>query len=77
MPDLVLEQGAQRLDQRELQVVGQAADVVVRLDVGRALAAAGLDHVGVERALDEELDGLAGVAGVGDDLALGALERPG
>ena len=31
--DLVLEQRAQRLDQLELQVVGQAADVVVALDV--------------------------------------------
>ena len=54
--DLVLEQGPQRLDQPELQVVGQPADVVVALDVGRALAAAGLDHVRVERALDQELD---------------------
>ena len=53
---LVLEQGPQRLDQLELQVVGQPADVVVALDVGRALAAAGLDHVGVEGALDEPLD---------------------
>ena len=55
-PDLVLEQGAQRLDQLELEVVGQPADVVVGLDVGGAGAAAGLDHVGVERALHEERD---------------------
>ena len=53
-PDLVLEQQPQRLDQLELQVVRQAADVVVALDVGRALAAAGLDDVRVERALDQE-----------------------
>ena len=53
---LVLEQRAQRLDQRELQVVRQAAHVVVALDVGSALAAAGLDHVGVERALHEVVD---------------------
>ena len=33
---------------------GQAADVVVGLDRRGAGAAAGLDHVGVERALDEE-----------------------
>ena len=52
---LVLEQGAQRLDQVELEVVGKPADVVVALDVGGALAAAGLDHVGVQRALHEEL----------------------
>ena len=54
--DLVLEQRAQRLDELELEVVGQAADVVVGLDVGGAGAAAGLDHVGVERALHEERD---------------------
>ena len=52
--DLVLEQRAQRLDELELQVLGQPADVVVGLDRRRAGAAAGLDHVGVERALDEE-----------------------
>ena len=53
---LVLEQRPQRLDQRELDVVGQAADVVVALDRGGAGAAAGLDDVGVERALHEEAD---------------------
>ena len=51
---LVLEQRPQRLDELELEVVGQPADVVVGLDRRRAGAAAGLDHVGVERALDEE-----------------------
>ena len=73
---LVLEQRAQRLDERELQVVGQPADVVVALDVGRAGAAAGLDDVGVERALHEELDVLAVRAGLGDDLARRLLEDP-
>ncbi len=52
-PHLVLEQPAQRLAQLEVHVLGQAADVVVRLDLGRRLRAR-LDHVGVERALDEE-----------------------
>ena len=52
--DLVLEERAQRLDQLELQVVGETADVVVGLDRRRAGAATGLDHVGVERALHEE-----------------------
>ena len=74
--DLVLEQRAQRLDELELQVVGQPADVVVRLDVGGAGAAAGLDDVGVERALHEELDLLALRRRVADDLALGGLEDP-
>ena len=73
VPDLVLEQGAERLDEAELQVVGQPPDVVVALDVGRALAAAGLDDVGVEGALDEELDRRA--LGLGDDLPLGRLEH--
>ena len=50
---LVLEQVAQRLDQLEVHVLGQAAHVVVALDVGGGLRA-GLDHVGVQRALHEE-----------------------
>ena len=52
-PHLVLEQRAQRLDELELEVVGQAADVVVGLDVGGARSPAGLHDVGVERALHE------------------------
>ncbi len=66
---------AQRLHERELQVVGQAADVVVALDVGRPGAAAGLDDVGVERALDEELHLLAVRTGLLDHLARGVLEH--
>ena len=71
---LILEQSAQRFDELELDVLGQAADVVVALDVGRAVAAAGFDDVGVERALHEELDLLAAGAGLFEDLALGLLE---
>ena len=52
-PHLVLEQRAQRLDELELEVVRQPADVVVRLDRRRAGAPAGLDDVRVDRALDE------------------------
>ena len=53
--DLVLEQRAQRLDELEVHLLGQAADVVVRLDLRRdARLAARLDHVRVERPLDEE-----------------------
>ncbi len=49
----VLEQFAQRFDQLELHGLGQAADVVVRLDhVGLAgLAGGGFDHVRVDGAL--------------------------
>ena len=56
-PHLVLEQFAQRLDQLHVHALGQAADIVVRLD--RDGGAAGerhaLDHVGIERALREEV----------------------
>ena len=72
-PHLVLEQRAQRLDELELEVVGQAADVVVGLDGGGAGAAAGLDDVGVERALDEERGGVAGGEAT-EDAHLGGLE---
>src|ERR1700677_839674 len=51
------EQLAQGLDQLELHVLEQAADVVVRLDGGaRALEADALDDVRVERALEQPLD---------------------
>jgi hypothetical protein len=56
-PDFVLEEHAQRLDEHHLHVLGQAADVVVRLDLRRdAFVAAGLDHVGVQRPLHEVAD---------------------
>ena len=51
--DLVLEQCAQRLDELEVHVVGQSADVVVALDV-RVVAAARLHDVGIERSLYQE-----------------------
>ena len=55
---LVLEQLAQGLDQLEPHALGQAADIVVRLDGDRRPAGErdALDHVGVERALGEEID---------------------
>ena len=53
-PHLVLEEQAQRLDEAHLHVLRQPADVVVRLDrLGDAVGAARLDHVRVERSLDE------------------------
>jgi hypothetical protein len=62
---LVLEQRPQRLDQAEAQIVRESADVVVRLDVRGAGAAARLDHIRVERALHQELDVPFGVEGAG------------
>jgi hypothetical protein len=50
---LVLEQVAQRLDEVEVEILGEPADVVVALDLRRVLGA-GLDHIGVERALHQE-----------------------
>src|ERR1700757_3787449 len=73
-PHLLLEQRAQRLHQSELQVIGEPAHVVVGLDVRGAGAAAGLDHVRVQGALDEEFARLAVLAGLGGDLPGGALE---
>ena len=56
LTDLVLEQVTQRLDDfLKVNVVGQTADVVVALDRGRFAAEAGLDHVGVNRALCQKV----------------------
>ena len=54
---LVLEQLAQGLDQLHVHALGQAADVVVRLDGDRGPAGKrhALDHVGIERALRQKL----------------------
>ena len=78
---LVLEQLAQGLDQLQVHALRQAADVVVRLDRHRRPARErhALDHVGIERALGQEL-GAAGLLGLlvehvdeerADGLALG------
>ena len=54
---LVLEQRPERLDELHPHVRRQPADVVVGLDLRcDADVSAGLDHVGVERPLDEEVD---------------------
>ena len=83
--DLVLEQVAERLDEREGQVLGQSAHVVVQLDRGgRAVGrTAAFDHVGIERSLGEELGpfdprGLVGKTldeGVPDPLAASPADR--
>ena len=56
------------LDQLEVQVVGQAAHVVVALDGGGVGGGTRLDHIGVQRALHQE-------PCVGN-AAAGPLERP-
>ena len=58
--DLVLEQFAQGLDQFQLHIVGQAADIVVALDDVGLAAGRGdaLDHVGIEGALGQEFGAL-------------------
>jgi len=75
-PHLVLEQRPQRLDELELEVIGQPAHVMVRLDVRRSGASTGLDHVRVERSLHEELGRLAVLSGLSRDLPGRPLERP-
>src|SRR5699024_3016306 len=73
--DLVLEQGAQRFDEFELDVIGQAADVVVALDVRRARSAAGFDDIGIQGPLDEEGDLLArALLGLEHEVGGGGLE---
>ena len=69
-----LEQLAQGLDELHVHALGQAPDIVVRLDRHRRAAGEGdgFDHVGIQRALRQELDGTATVGG--DALGL-ALER--
>ena len=52
----IFEEKAQRLDQFELHIFGQAAHVVMRLDLRRLLAfrPARFDHVGIQRALRQK-----------------------
>ena len=62
---LVLEQFAQRLDELQLHALGQAADIVMRLDRHRRAAAEGdaLDHIGIKRALRQETPARRGLGG--------------
>src|SRR4029079_17403245 len=74
--NLVLEEGTQWFDQLELKVVRETADVVVALDVRRSGAAAGLDHIGIEGSLDEELDLLSVSSCLSDHFGGGVFEDP-
>ena len=71
---LVLEEGAQRFDEREGEVIRKAADIVVALDIGRARATARLNDIGVERPLHEEVDGAPRLPRLRHDIARGVLE---
>src|SRR5215469_9387486 len=53
-PHLILEKIAQRLDQLQLHILGQAANIVVTLDsVRRTMNTARLDNIGIERSLHQ------------------------
>ena len=52
--NLVLEEIAEWLDEFEVHIRGQAADVVMAFDRG-CMSASGLDHIGVQGALHEKL----------------------
>ena len=54
--NLILEEHPQWLDQFELKVVGQSADIVVRLDRRRMIATTGLDHIRIQGALNQIVD---------------------
>src|SRR4051812_39842768 len=73
-PYFVLEQCAKRLDELELQVVGKPANVVVALYVRGPGATTALDDVGIQRALNQELNRLTLRSGIGDYLCCGILE---
>src|SRR5699024_8159876 len=55
--DLVLKQQPQWLDQFEVHIIRQSADTVVGFNIRGAIAAAGFHRVGVQGALDQEIDG--------------------
>jgi hypothetical protein len=62
----ILEQLAQRFEQLEVELFGQAADVVMALDGVRlpGFRSGGFDHVGVDRSLRQPA-GVAELAGLG------------
>ena len=70
LADLVLKQTPQGLHQLELEVLGQAAHVVVALDLhghpftrlGIDVGASALDHIRIERALGQVIEGAKALA---------------
>ena len=70
LADFVLEEAGEGLEELELEVRGEATDVVVALDHGGGVAVDGdrLDDVGIGGALGEEGDVGDGAGGVGEDV---------
>ena len=73
LPDFILEEAAERLDQLELHVLGQATHIVMALDRGGVLASR-LDDIGIQRSLHKELG--AATIGATGRFGLGILEDP-
>src|SRR5699024_6890464 len=55
--DFVFKQQAQRFNQFEFNIIRQATNIVVGLDVRSAITAAGFNHVRVQSTLDQEIHG--------------------
>ena len=71
--NFIFEECAKRLDKLELQVVWQAANVVVALDAG-GCPTARLDNVWVERALNQEANRPVVGRSLGNQGCLGLFE---
>ena len=74
--NLILEQGAQRFDERELEVLGKTSHVVVTLDVGRAGSATRLHDIRIQGSLNQKLDLRAVAGGFQNERLGGCLEAP-
>ena len=73
--DLILEQGAQRLHERELQIVRKSTNIVMTLDICRTRSTTGLNDIRVERSLHQELNLLPGLPRLLNYLARSVLEH--
>ena len=73
LANFVLEECPQRFHQGEFQIVREATDVVMTLDVRRSRSATGFHDVGVQRPLDQKID-TAARPRFRDDLASGVFE---
>ena len=76
--DFILEQVSKRLDQLEAKIGGEAANVVMGLDPVRidGIVTRTFDHVGIERALCQEIDLPQGSGLALEDLDEGRTDPP-